>query len=331
MNSRSVNHPAVWRGQELLERSDWLHQLTVAELQELQRLLSAPGLHVADVAPELYTRLKGIQNTLENGCGAAMIRGMDVANGTTEAWMECFERIANVVGHPISQSAKGERVFSVRDAGLADNDPRARGPNTKKKLSFHTDRCDVIGFLCLQQAKSGGENQLVSSPALFNEIGKRRPDLLDVLMQPFLYLRHSVDTANDLPYTEQPIFSFFEGHFAANFLRVLIERAHATAELPDLTVEQREALDYLEAVAAEPEMHLTFRQQPGDILFMNNWVTMHRRTAFEDYEELDRRRHILRVWLSMPNSRPLDPVFAGNYGATEAGAMRGGMRASSTS
>ena len=29
------------------------------------------------------------------------------------------------------------------------------GPNTRKRLSFHTDRCDVIGFLCLRQARSG--------------------------------------------------------------------------------------------------------------------------------------------------------------------------------
>ena len=74
-------------------------------------------------------------------------------------------------------------------------------------------------------------------------------------------------------------------------------------------------------------MHHTFRQQPGDILFLNNWVTMHRRTAFEDHESEALRRHILRVWLSMPNSRPIDPMFAGNYGATAAGAIRGGIRA----
>ena len=325
--NESVDHPAVWHGEELLERKDWLHQLTDEELSETNRLLASPAEDVSDSAPKLHARLTGIQDALENGCGATMIRGLNVDRGTTDQWSAFFKQIASVVGHPISQSASGERIFSVRDAGLADNDPRARGPNTKKKLSFHTDRCDVIGFLCLRQARSGGENQLVSSPALFNVIRQRRPDLLKVLMQPFLYLRHTVDTANDLPYTEQPIFSFFDGHFAANFLRVLIERAHAVPDLPDLTDEQREALDYLESVAAEPEMHVTFRQQPGDILFMNNWVTMHRRTAFEDHAEPELRRHILRVWLSMPNSRPLDPMFAGNYGATAAGAIRGGMRA----
>ena len=91
--------------------------------------------------------------------------------------------------------------------------------------------------------------------------------------------------------------------------------------------EQKEALDFLEEVASEPEMHCRFRQQPGDFLFLNNWVTYHRRTAFVDYPEPEKRRHILRAWLSVPNSRPLHPDFAANYGETAAGAIRGGMRA----
>ena len=73
-------------------------------------------------------------------------------------------------------------------------------------------------------------------------------------------------------------------------------------------------------------MHVGVRQAPGEILLLNNWVTFHRRAAFEDYSEAERRRHILRIWLSVPNSRPLDPHFKDNYGATEAGAIRGGMR-----
>ncbi len=324
MNLQPVDHPAVWRGQELLDRGDWFHDLTDLELREIDALVNTDA-ELPAAAPYLHQRLVGIQDSLETGCGGALIRGLDIEKHPVDALPALFEKMASVVGQPISQSAAGERIFSVRNAGFADDDPRARGPNTSKKLSFHTDRCDVIGFLCIRQARSGGENQVVSSPALYNEILCACPDLLKVLMQPFCYQRHNVDTANRLPCTRQPIFSFFDGCFAANFLRVLIERGHANPDLPDLTDVQREALDFLEEVAAEPQMHVTFRQQPGDILFLNNWVTLHRRTAFEDHAAPHRRRHILRVWLSVPNSRPLDPQFAGNYGSTAAGAIRGGM------
>ena len=305
-----IDHPCVWRGDELLRRDDWLHEVDTDRVEELAPLLAS------------------IRSTLENGCGAAMLRGFRRGDRDPR---EVFLAIGEQVGTPVSQSASGELVFSVRDAGHKDDDPRARGPNTRKKLSYHSDRCDVIGFMCLNQAKSGGENYLVSSAAIYNEILARRPDLLEVLMEPFYYLRHTVDTGNDKPYCRQPVFSFADGKFACCLLRVLIERAHAHPDLPDLTDIQLEALDYVAELADSPEMHVSFMQQPGDILFLNNWVTLHRRSEFEDYEEEEKKRHILRIWLSVPNSRPLDPLFLDNYGAVGAGEIRGGMRAAGAS
>jgi alpha-ketoglutarate-dependent taurine dioxygenase len=263
---------------------------------------------------------------LENGSGATMIRGFPRTKYSQDEAERIFFGVMSHVGTAVSQSAKGERIFHVRDEGFGENDPKARGPNTAKGLSFHTDRCDVITFLCLQQAKAGGENQVVSSPALYNEILHRRPELLAELVKPFYYKRHNVDTANQRSYCQQPIFSLHDGYFAANLLRVLIDRAYSMPDVPDMTPLQLEALDFVQEVAEEESMHVTFRQVEGDILLLNNWVTLHRRSAFEDHQELERRRHLLRIWLSVPNSRPLDPAFEANYGATAAGAIRGGMR-----
>ena len=327
--------PQAWRGEELFARDDWQQELTDAELQEIDEVLEAdlqhPEPHESWLDrqppfPELGDRLARIQSDLENQSGACMLRGLPVSRVSIDEAKRLFLSIAGRIGTPLSQSAAGERVFSVRDEGFQVGHPRARGPNTRKRLSFHTDRCDVIAFLCLRQAKSGGENQLVSSVTLYNEIRDRRPDLLGVLMQPFYYARHNVDVGNERPWCKQPIFSFTEGQFACSYLRVLIDRASVLPELPDLTDGQIEALKYLEDLAADPSLHVTFRQQPGDLLLLNNWVTLHRRNEFDDYDEPARRRHILRIWLSVPNSRPIDPLFAENYGATAAGAIRGGMK-----
>ena len=230
------------------------------------------------------------------------------------------------LGTPVSQSAINERVLSIRDAGFGRDDPRARGPNTSKRLSFHTDRSDVVGFLCLRQAREGGENEIASSVAVYNEILRRRPDLLSALMEPFYYLRHTVDTGNDRPWCRQPVFSFRDGSFACCLLRVLIERAHDHPDLPELTSQQIEALDLVESVATADTWAVRFRQQHGDVIWLNNWVVLHKRRAFVDWTSAARRRHILRVWLSMPNSRPIDPLFEDNYGRADAGAIRGGMQ-----
>jgi alpha-ketoglutarate-dependent taurine dioxygenase len=307
--AEAFESPANWTGEEIAGRADWLHEV------------ASPAL--VDHLP----LLKHIQDALENGPGVALIRGFHALAADEERAREFFLSMAREVGTPVSQSASGELVFSVRDAGFARDDPRARGPNTRRGLSFHTDRCDVIGFMCLNQARTGGENEIVSSVALYHEILKRRPDLLDALLEPYWYQRHNVDLGNSSPYCRQPVFSFQGGHFAASFLRVLIERAYQSPEIGPMPDRQREALDFLETVAGETRMHHRFVQRPGDVLFLNNWVTLHRRTEFEDHPEAERRRHILRVWLSMPNSRPLHPLFRDNYGATEAGALRGGMRA----
>ncbi len=328
-----LNHPALWKASDLSLRSDWEIHLDQEEIAEIQTAIPEGIEPTEDLStpvvalPVLSKRLARIQDDLEHGTGAVLIRGLDIQGWSEARSRRLFWELSRQLGTPISQSAKGERLFSVRDAGFKEDDPRARGPNTRKKLSFHTDRCDVIGFLCLNQAKEGGENEVVSSMAVYEAIRQRRPDLLTVLTEPFYYLRHTVDGGNDRPWCQQPIFSFEQGHFASAFLRVLIERAAATEDLPDLTPIQREALDLVESVSAEPGMAVRFTQSPGDLLFVNNWVTYHRRTEFVDFDEPAKRRHILRIWLATPNSRPLAPWFLDNYGAIEAGAIRGGMRA----
>lgn len=336
---KPIQHAAAWIGDEVKQQREWNFTLSPEEIDEL--LSIARETEVAfdtpvesDASPVtmplLTSKAAEIRELLEEGTGAIRVTGFPANEVDELTAKKAFWHLCRNIGTPISQSAAGVRLFDVRDAGFAESDKRARGPNTRKKLSFHTDRCDVIGFLCYRQAKSGGENLVVSSMSMFNTMLEERPDLVEVLMQPFLYKRHNVDTGNEQAYIEQPVFSIYEGHFASNLLRVLIDRAYAMPDTPDMTDLQREALDMMEQLAARDSLHARFRQSPGDMLFLNNFVTLHRRTEFTDHEETERKRHLLRVWLSMPNSRPLHPTFAGNYGATEAGALRGGMRPSAS-
>jgi hypothetical protein len=326
--------PAAWHGAELFDRDDWQFDLGPVEIGEIEAALnvcSQGESRIEDVRsvdfplPRLRSVLGEIQSNLENGSGVCVLRRLPADRFSEDELRRIFWGIAVHLGTPVSQSASGERIFSVRDEGWKQDQPQARGPNTRKRLSFHTDRCDVIGFLCLRQAVSGGDNQLVSSVTLFNEMRQRWPESARVLMEPFWYQRHNVDTANPLPYCQQPIFSCHEGYFAASFLRVLIDRAHGMPDVPDLTSEQVKALEHLETLAADPKLHVTLRQEPGDLMFLNNWVTLHRRDEFVDSPDPALRRHLLRVWLAVPNSRPLHPLFAANYGSTTAGAVRGGM------
>ena len=326
-----VTSPAAWDAATLASADEWRQRLTAAEVHDLREAAAeTEGQPLESIESRSLgafdARIAALQQSLEHGRGAVLLQGLDLEGDSDAFAKQLFWLVAQRLGTPVSQSAQGERLFAVQDAGFGDADRRARGPNTRKRLSFHTDRCDVIGFLCVRQAQQGGENDVISSVTLFNRILAARPDLCRTLMEPYLYQRHNVDEGNQLAYCAQPIFSIFRGHFAANCLRVLIERAYASPDVPDMTPIQREALDYLEQTAEDETLYHRFRLAPGDLLFLNNWVTFHRRTEFVDHAEPTKKRLLLRAWLSMPNNRPIDPRFADHYGNTEGGAVRGGMR-----
>ena len=275
--------------------------------------------------PNQFPDADKIRTDLEEGSGLFRV---EIASPEIlpEAASEWLLSLGYRIGTPVSQSATGDMILSIRNEAFGQDDDRTRGPNTNRKLGFHTDRCDVIGFLCLQPAKLGGENQVVSSPRISKVIRKERPDLHEILCQPFPYKRHVVDKGNALPYCMQPVFSWKDNHFACSYLRVLIDRADQDTQCPDLSNVQREALDFLDSVCERKALQNRFTLKRGELLFLNNWTTLHRRTVFEDFEEPEKRRHLLRVWLSVPNSRPLDESFRANFGAVEAGAVRGGMQ-----
>ncbi|MEM1182127.1 MAG: TauD/TfdA family dioxygenase, partial [Acidobacteriota bacterium] len=302
---REITGPSVWRSGELAARTDWQYRLSAQDTAELERALEAvleAGLPMEQIKkedfplPTLGARLADVQHALEHGSGSFFLRGWPSQRFSRQDNAVLFWGVSRHLGTPISQSAKGEHLFPVQDAGFKMGDAKARGPNTSKGLNFHCDRCDVIGFLCINQARSGGENYLVSSPAVHNEILKRRPDLREELYNPFYYTTHNVDTATSDPWCHQPIFAAVDGQFVGYVLRVLIDRAYELPELPDMTDRQREALDLIDAVCAEPSMHYELRQEPGDMLFINNFINFHSRSAFEDHAEPERKRLLYRIW-----------------------------------
>ena len=333
MISPEVRPEFGWRGRALLRSDGWRQELSASEKETLDvfvRQTSDQPPETIDRSmarfPNLTELASRVSDSLEYGTGAVMLPRFVSPAWDARAAARAFWTLSLQLGTPVSQSAEGQRLFDVRDAGFTSTDPRFRGPMSSKRLSFHTDRCDVIAFLCLRPASKGGETYIVSSVAIRDELRRRHPEALAILNQPFPYLRHTVDHGNARQYVELPVFSECDGFFAAHFLRVLIDRADRSDFAPGLTDAQRAALDTLEAVAEDPELHVSFSMTAGDVLLLNNWTTFHRRGAFVDGRDSEERRHLLRIWLATRNSRPLAPCFEAHFGSTVAGAVRGGMR-----
>ena len=179
-----------------------------------------------------------------------------------------------------------------------------------------------MGLLCVRKAKSGGASRIVSSAAIHNEMLRRRPDLMDVFYDrtvPQLAGRGAAGLSRAL---STPIFGFRDGYFTGHvFAGVHTLRAGVSGSAAPHAAAD-EALDLYAELADELALDMHF--EPGDIQLLNNHLIYHGRTQFEDYEE-DRKRLLLRLWLSVPGSRPLPQGYEVIYGANEAGAVRGGV------
>ena len=177
----------------------------------------------------------------------------------------------------------------------------------------------------LQIAKSGGLSMFCSSLAIRDEIAKTRPDLLKVLYEPFTWSWKGQEAPGEKPYYTQPIYSEMDGRFSSRYIRPHIISAQDWPEVPRLTPAQIEAMELINTLANDPRFHYAMMFEPGDFQFLNNHITYHARTEFDDYEEEERRRHLLRMWLAVPNSRKLSPLMSGIYQDQSPGAVRGGF------
>ena len=194
---------------------------------------------------------------------------------------------------------------------------------TNGRLSIQT-HVMFVGLLCLRPAKIGGESLLVSADTIFNEMRERRPDLLELLLEPIATDRRGEVPEGMLPYLLIPVFNFYENKVTVFYQRQYIESAQRFDDAPRLTEKHIEALDLFDELANSDELNLSMMLEKGDMQFVYNHAMLHDRTGFEDWEEIDKRRHLLRLWLSVPNDRPLPKVFASRFGSVEIG-NRGGI------
>jgi hypothetical protein len=231
-----------------------------------------------------------------------MLRDFPIGELDRKGQVIAYLGLGSFLGKPISQNMKGHLLGHVKDLGGDYSDPNTRGYFTRAEMRCHNDPCDFVGLLCLQTAKSGGASAVASSVAVYNIMLERRPDLVQVLTEDFYRSRKGDVNPGQKPWFKQPMFSFDDGYFSALGAGSSIDRAVGLPGVPPWTPMQKEAIEVYRQVCEECLTDIPFL--PGDIQFLNNYVALHTRRDYEDWPQPERKRHLLRLWLSDPDSRP---------------------------
>ncbi|HEV2360203.1 MAG TPA: TauD/TfdA family dioxygenase [Acidimicrobiales bacterium] len=329
MTSRQpVQSSAAWLPADITDPSEWTTVLTPSQRADIVAAANsalAVGKTVTTVdreafdLPELRPVVETTIAAMTSGRGFHLLRGFPVDELSPAAVELAYVGLGLQLGTPVGQDANASILSHVRDEGVARTGPEVRLYRTRERQDFHTDGSDIVGLLCLQRAIAGGESRIASSFAVYNEILRRRPDLLDLLYEPMYWDRNNEQSEGEDPFFAMPVLNDVNGMPRVFYIGWYIRDAQRHAAAPRLTTEQLEALDLIESIANDPAFHVEMRFEPGDIQFLANAKILHSREAFEDDPDPERRRHLLRLWLTAHDFTSVDDVLRGGIPARSTG------------
>ena len=334
-----IVHPAAWVGAELAQGDDWLMRLDASHQDDVRRLLAeakARELSLADIGAQtlplgaLAPVAEAIEAQVEGGPGVVVVRGLDLAGLSPDEAGLAFFLLGAAFGRPIRQNAEGHLLGHIRDTGRdITKDPSVRGYQTRIALPFHTDTStDLLGLLCYRTARSGGKSSLAPLLTIYNEVLRQAPELIDTLYERFHYDCREEEHPDGGPFYSRAAASVKGGVLSLRHNSGYAKTAQRHPSCPRLTDEQRSVLDLIDRLSFDERLRFDVQLEEGDMLFLNNYQVMHARTAFEDHEEPERKRHLMRLWLHLYRGRPLAPDFDNRGGiVTTSAAANDGLDA----
>jgi hypothetical protein len=320
----TITDSSAWTRAEIEADDSWVHVLTDAEIDDLDRALHGvrgKGEKLSEISradfplPILGPTLAKIEADVRTGRGFSLLRGIPVARYEPDDLFLMKWGIGAHMGHAISQNVNGDMLGHVFDHGNDDpNATRTRGYQTSAALDFHVDRADMTSLLCLRQGRSGGLSRIVSSMSVHNAILAQHPELLPPLYDGLPYI--VTEAAGAMKTWNGPVFDVTDGVLSCSFRRGTIQKAIDSPNV-SLSSQQEAALACIDAIMNDPSLVFTMALQPGDIQFVNNYTVLHGRTAFDDGADNGEKRHVVRLWLKFFTPRPASDYIRDQYKGIE--------------
>src|SRR5438067_11617683 len=246
-------HRNGWRGAEL-DRDALYWEFTPAHLaaiDELMARIEAAGLPFHEIRrhhfshPALDADLAALLAHIKNGPGLVIMRGFPVDKYDAKRMQAVYCGIGTHFGRGCSQSADGDYLGYVTNVAKA-----SRGYTTDRELNLHTDSAEIVGLLCVRDAREGGLSLYASSLKVHEIVEREHPEYLPVLERGFRCDRRGEEAAGDDPVTPYrvPVFSTKDGVLTCRYVRGVIDKGAEKPgkPLPDF---EKAALACFEEVA----------------------------------------------------------------------------------
>jgi TfdA family taurine catabolism dioxygenase TauD len=308
LNPRPLETHIDWHSEDVADPSVWTLRLTDSDHRELDRALKTAKKtsdNLIDIGLEqfpldgLAKKLEGVERDLIDGRGFTRISALDASKYSDDELTMLYWGIGLHLGDPWPQNAKGHVMGDVTDQGKALSDPTFRGNELGQvALDYHTDGADLIGLMCLRKAKAGGLSCVANVVAIYNELVKTRPDLVEALYEPLPYDLRGEQAPGASPYYLFPVLTEHSERLFVRFIPAYVRASQRHSEAPRLSPKTLEALDVVSAMAREPRYNVYMDLEPGEMQFINNYHVLHGRTSYEDDATHGFRRHLKRLWLA---------------------------------
>lgn len=323
MEQTKMNNPLKWYNQDMAKDASFNRDLSPSEkkfvLHALSQLQEDPTSLDNDAMKmlfhnELQSLYNEIMHALVHSRGFITVKGFPAEKDgyDPELIKKFFIAFCTLLGKPLIQNKNLDIIFDVKSIeGMKLSTRDSRGPYVKDSLPMHTDAGAILGMYCVAASDVGGHTILSSSRAVHDEIQKLRPDLLEVLYQPFYTDRRGNEPVGALPYDINPVFAMYDDQLKCQYHQPYYMDAYTKfSEIPRLTPEQTEALELFDQVSLRKDLAFETKLGPGSVIFINNEAILHGRTAF-DYPENTSVRHLFRIWLNTPAIEHTFPSFLG--------------------
>lgn len=309
----------VWTASDYTNSPEkWVHRFTEEEIEELGAVADryiADGLPLTGVSKTTFVLgklgevLSNIKHDLLEGKGFILLKGIPVDAWGLQKCATAYMGLGTYLGYFVSQNSRGHVLGHVKDVG---DDPtqidKVRIYRTNARQFFHVDDCDIVGLLCIARALEGGESDLVSTQEVWDTLQRERPDVAETLTKPIWYFdRKGEKSEGEEEWIKAPVFYLEPGGQERVFAKwdpyfvKSLTRYSDIGAIPALSPEQVEAAQVLEDTCHKLRLHMIL--EVGDIQFLHSGPhVFHARTAYIDHLPPAKPRHLMRLWLAVPES-----------------------------